>query len=263
MIGYKFLNKVDEFSYESLTSRFGKFVYKLNEWQEVPGDGSYVSLDGEGIDSTGLGDTFAVLEVDKLNDTYKSFERVQQTEGVFCFKRVKLVKVGGIDLAVGLIRNDILLLIAARIGDIRLLNKIMDIGIDNREYYPNCGYTLYDTALSQAAENGHTEVVKVLLANDANIHSMQDYALRWAVENGHVETAKVLLNKGADIRARSDYALVSASYGGDVEMVKLLLDNYTDASACLNIARMMASSNAHPEVVEMLLDYAISCRQST
>ena len=48
-------------------------------------------------------------------------------------------------------------------------------------------------ALRYASEHGHTEVVKVLLKNGADVHARDDYAIRWALENGHIEVVKILL----------------------------------------------------------------------
>jgi hypothetical protein len=51
-----------------------------------------------------------------------------------------------------------------------------------------------DCALRWAAGNGHTEIVKLLLDRDADIHG----ALRRAVESGYTETVKLLLDRGAN-----------------------------------------------------------------
>ncbi|RPB22051.1 ankyrin, partial [Terfezia boudieri ATCC MYA-4762] len=59
------------------------------------------------------------------------------------------------------------------------------------------------TALHLAAENGHLEVVKVLLDKGATMDATTWYknrtALHMAAENGHLEVVKVLLDKGATI----------------------------------------------------------------
>ena len=46
-------------------------------------------------------------------------------------------------------------------------------------------------ALRCAAENGHFEVVKLLVEKGADIHALNDYALRYAAENGHLEVVKL------------------------------------------------------------------------
>ena len=42
-----------------------------------------------------------------------------------------------------------------------------------------------DYALRLASENGHLEVVNLLLENHANVHADVDYALRWSTYDGH------------------------------------------------------------------------------
>ena len=88
-----------------------------------------------------------------------------------------------------------------------------------------------NSALCLAVENGHTEVVRALLAvcpsrvlslsthkghkerthegheAGAKVHVEHDKALRYAAENGHVEIVKMLLNAGADVRAEDNDAL--------------------------------------------------------
>jgi ankyrin repeat protein len=49
-----------------------------------------------------------------------------------------------------------------------------------------------DKLLTEAAEYGHTEIVRILIDAGANVHGMDNYALRWAAENGHTETAAVI-----------------------------------------------------------------------
>lgn len=46
--------------------------------------------------------------------------------------------------------------------------------------------------LIKASENGHLEVVKVLLQAGANVHARHDYSLRWAFRSGHSEIVELL-----------------------------------------------------------------------
>jgi len=43
-----------------------------------------------------------------------------------------------------------------------------------------------------AAKNGHTDIVKMLLAAGADGHAWDDYALRSAVKNGHTDVVDLL-----------------------------------------------------------------------
>jgi Ankyrin repeats (3 copies) len=45
-----------------------------------------------------------------------------------------------------------------------------------------------DRYLASAAEGGHTEMVKLLLADGADVHAWNDEALYEAANNGHTET---------------------------------------------------------------------------
>lgn len=75
-------------------------------------------------------------------------------------------------------------------------------------------------------ENGHTEVVRLLLNAGADVHAGDDFALREASENGHTEVVQLLLNAWADVHAKDDFALRYASALGHAEVVQLLLVYY-------------------------------------
>ena len=51
---------------------------------------------------------------------------------------------------------------------------------------------------------------------------LNDYALRYVAENGHFEIVKLLLEHGVDVHANNDYALRVAAKYGYFEIVKLL-----------------------------------------
>lgn len=54
----------------------------------------------------------------------------------------------------------------------------------------------------EAAQEGHLELVKYLLENNANVHAQTqtgDTALTYACENGHTDVADLLLQYGADL----------------------------------------------------------------
>lgn len=58
------------------------------------------------------------------------------------------------------------------------------------------------TPLMEAAQEGHLELVKYLLENNANVHAQTqtgDTALTYACENGHTDVAELLLQYGADL----------------------------------------------------------------
>ncbi|PQE15343.1 Ankyrin repeat domain-containing 52 protein [Rutstroemia sp. NJR-2017a WRK4] len=122
---------------------------------------------------------------------------------------------------------------------------------------------LQRTALQSASNNGHLEVVKLLLENGADLSAADndgETPLNAASDSGHLEVVKLLLEKGTDLSV-SDInewtPLNSASDSGHLEVVKLLLENGADLSVSdvngwtpLNTA----SDNGHLEVVKLLLD---------
>lgn len=62
------------------------------------------------------------------------------------------------------------------------------------------------------------------------MHAENDLALQKASENGHIEVVKVLLAYGANVRARNDEALIIAAQGDHRDVVKLLLEQYINNS---------------------------------
>ena len=106
-----------------------------------------------------------------------------------------------------------------------------------------------------AAENGHHEVLKILLNNkNADPSAVQNYAIRKASENGHHEIVKLLLEDGrANPSDIQNYAIRKASENGHHEIVKLLLeDGRSDPSDVQNYAIRKASENGHDKVVNIL-----------
>ena len=75
-----------------------------------------------------------------------------------------------------------------------------------------------------ASRNGHTRIVKRLLADDRVDPSDGDnWALRQAAECSHLDIVKLLLaDKRVDPTARDHEALTNAMYNGDEKMIKLL-----------------------------------------
>jgi hypothetical protein len=111
-------------------------------------------------------------------------------------------------------------------------------------------------AIRWASENGHTEIVKLLLKdNRVDPSDKSNSAIRWASENGHTEIVKLLLKDSrVDPSDKDNYAIRWASENGHTEIVKLLLkDNSVDPSDEDNYAIRWASENGHIGVVKLLL----------
>ncbi|TRY57576.1 hypothetical protein DNTS_023504 [Danionella cerebrum] len=139
------------------------------------------------------------------------------------------------------------------------------------------------TPLMEAAQEGHLELVKYLLAAGANVHATTatgDTALTYACENGHTDVADVLLQTGADLEheseggrtplmkaaraghlatANNDHTVVSlACAGGHLAVVELLLAHGADPTHRLKDGSTMlieAAKGGHTNVVSYLLDY--------
>lgn len=84
-------------------------------------------------------------------------------------------------------------------------------------------YLTVNWGLKTVSHNGHTEMVKSLLANPlVDPSADENQALRLAVENGHIETVKILTD---DYRVHPDRKMIiTASEKGFTEIVRILLD---------------------------------------
>mmetsp|Transcript_17615 Transcript_17615/g.30332 ORF Transcript_17615/g.30332 Transcript_17615/m.30332 type:complete len:142 (-) Transcript_17615:541-966(-) len=91
----------------------------------------------------------------------------------------------------------------ARYADMVLVEDYLVRGID-----PSCANENRNTALHYAAANGHSDVIRVLLAYHALPCAKNDsgnQALHWAALNGHADAAVALLEGGADPMAMNDF----------------------------------------------------------
>lgn len=119
--------------------------------------------------------------------------------------------------------------------------------------------------LTQAAQNGKTEIVKALLAAKANADQTSpgfpDTPLIRAVENGHAETVQALLGAKANPNAKNESgetALVLATRGDKTETVRALVEAGADVTSIpedgesLVLTVTQTNSAASPEIVRVL-----------
>ena len=120
-----------------------------------------------------------------------------------------------------------------------------------------------DLALCNVANQGHEQVVRLLLKKGADIDATGKYdapALAGASRNGHEHIVRLLLEKGADINATGGYhctALAGASGTGNEQIVRLLLEKGADINAGSwgkDTALVCTSREGHGQIVRLLLD---------
>ncbi|HEX3230645.1 MAG TPA: ankyrin repeat domain-containing protein, partial [Pyrinomonadaceae bacterium] len=78
---------------------------------------------------------------------------------------------------------------AVRQGDLAAVTALLDKGAD-----VNAKFRYGATALFKAAERGHTEIVKLLLARGADVKVKDTFygatAMTWALDNDHTEIVR-------------------------------------------------------------------------
>ena len=104
--------------------------------------------------------------------------------------------------------------------------------------------------LRLAARYGHTDVVKLLIPV-SDPKAIGSYALRWAAEKGHTEVVKLLIPV-SDPKALDSRALRLAAENGHTDVVKLLIP-VSDPKANDSLALRWADANGHTEVVKLLI----------
>ncbi|GJL54442.1 MAG: hypothetical protein NPIRA02_15740 [Nitrospirales bacterium] len=122
---------------------------------------------------------------------------------------------------------------AAYEGDTTKVKDLLDQGANANHQRFNDGVT----ALLMAGQNGHTEVIKLLLAHKAEVNLPTrngTTVLMMAAENGHIEAVKLLLAHGAEVNVQ-DYtngatALFVAVIKDHEEIVKILLAKGADVT---------------------------------
>jgi len=118
------------------------------------------------------------------------------------------------------------------------------------------------TALMRAAKAGHSDIVRLLLEKDVDVHALnfeERPALFFAADTDKTDVAKLLIDKGADVDLKDDEgmtALILAARNGNVELARLLLDkgaNVNWTSKKQNTALRLAAFNGRTDVAKLLL----------
>ena len=108
---------------------------------------------------------------------------------------------------------------AVRKGDLAAVTALLDKGAD-----VNAKFRYGATALFKAAERGHVEIAKLLLARGADATVKDTFygatAMSWALDNGHVEVVRAILEKDP---ASVNDVLMSGVREGKQELVEVAL----------------------------------------
>jgi ankyrin repeat protein len=151
------------------------------------------------------------------------------------------------------------LIAAASNGHVELMRRLLERGADARTRESSG-----TRALDWTSQEGHVAAVKLLLAHEPEVLDLPGYgertALIAAAGNGHTEVVRVLLARQADTRARrasGAHALDSAAQEGHQEIVDLLLAHDPGLldlpGAGERTALMAAASGNRIELVQQLL----------
>ncbi len=116
--------------------------------------------------------------------------------------------------------------------------------------------------LIQAADCGHTRIVRTLLEAGAKIDAkapvLHYTALIQAARGGYEDTVRCLLERGADARARDIYgyeALIVATIANNSGVARVLLEHFKQESVLPSVCRLaliLASKNDYREICAML-----------
>ena len=110
-----------------------------------------------------------------------------------------------------------------------------------------------DVALLAAVSAGNTQAVELLIAAGANVDGGDGAALRSAAENGHPEVVRVLLNASAD-PDELDVMLVACGCGR-LSIVQVLLEHGVDLHAADDAALREACACGHAEIAQLLIEH--------
>jgi hypothetical protein len=123
-------------------------------------------------------------------------------------------------------------------------------------------YCPWDQPLSRC--QGYVEVIKVLMANGADLHASRVYEgtpLHDAVQRGLFNMAELLISLGADVNSKEEdqrrTPLHRAVAGGQIRMVNFLLSKGADVNAVADFKPYACDARIYPDVGLTPLDIAV------
>jgi len=120
---------------------------------------------------------------------------------------------------------------AARQGNLKEVRRQLAWGVNanKRNFFTR------DTLLIEAADNGHMDVVKLLIENGAGVNLKGEAwygPLHAAAAKGHIEVVNILLENGADVNIfHQNKPLHNAAMNGHIEVARILLAHGADINA--------------------------------
>ena len=152
---------------------------------------------------------------------------------------------------------------AASAGNLECLQYLYEKDNNQINKLNNLGHTPFVYALSK----GQTSIIIYLLSKDIDLNfnivsylGSQTFPLHIVAQEGHVEVVKLLLEKGANIEAINNQGFTSlwiAAYKGHTEIVKVLIAAGANIEAIDDEGYTpleVAARNGHVEVVKLLLE---------
>ncbi|KAK6353811.1 hypothetical protein TWF730_008235 [Orbilia blumenaviensis] len=167
------------------------------------------------------------------------------------------------------------------LGAIRNHYKFVRVLLEKRDSY-HIEKKVWQVALERALNEGHDDIVELLLDNGTNFSASEDAlycvsqkrrydvvqrllhhgidanggkaAILIASSNGYYDIVELLLNNGADVNAGGGGALIEAVRYGHRDIVELLLNNGADVNASRGDALVEAVRKGHRDIVELLLN---------
>ena len=149
-------------------------------------------------------------------------------------------------------------------GNIKVLRRFIENGINLDFKYKSLNGYSSNTLLITASENGYTDIVELLLKNGASTdvyNSADTTALMEACHNQHPLIVELLLRHGADpniFKTRGPTALILAVNKDDVKITELLLEYNVDPNFRMkgngDTPLMIASRKGNTEIAKLLLE---------
>lgn len=142
---------------------------------------------------------------------------------------------------------------ALRLSASRGYSEMVNLLLDNKADATAGDNAFILSALEEAAKNGHTRIVKILLGHNVNIK--KTLALQYSAQSGHVEIVTMLLKSGAGLHANNDAALLCGVNGGHFEIVSILLEAGANVNVCDGASLRSSIEKVNFALTAKLLEY--------